>query len=135
MNILFVHSGNNHFFQISPFIQTQAESLMSLGHKIDFFPIKGKGIFGYYSNIRLLRKKVSQENYDIIHAHYVLSGWISLLSSKNTPVVQSSCKFAPHTHLTAIGTLQTCQRPSPHDRLRPVFGHLRSDVRFSCDFV
>ncbi len=86
MKILFVFSGNSIYFDISPFIQAQAESLRKLGHTIDYYPIKGKGIKGYISNIPQLKHYVKKCNYDIIHPHYSFCGVISSLSIKKRVV-------------------------------------------------
>jgi len=88
MKILFVFSGNSLYFDISPFIQAQAESLRKLGHTIDYYPIKGKGIGGYISNIPQLKQYVKKGNYDIIHSHYSFCGVVSTLATKK-PVVCS----------------------------------------------
>lgn len=86
MKILFVFSGNSLYFDISPFIQAQAESLRKLGHTIDYYPIKGKGIEGYISNIPQLKHYVKKGNYDIIHSHYSFCGVVSSLSIKKRVV-------------------------------------------------
>ena len=86
MNILFVCSGNSPKFDISPFINAQAESLRKLGHTIDYYLIKGKGIGGYISNIPKLKSFINKGNYDIIHAHYSFCGVVSSLSTKKRVV-------------------------------------------------
>lgn len=55
MRILIIASGNS--LQLSPFVKEQAESLIKQGLSIDFFLIKGKGLFGYLKNYFLLMKK------------------------------------------------------------------------------
>jgi len=86
MKVLFVFSGNSLYFDISPFINAQAESLRKLGHTIDYYPIKGKGIGGYISNIPQLKHYVKKGNYDIIHSHYSFCGVVSSLSIKKRVV-------------------------------------------------
>jgi len=88
MKVLFVFSGNSTVFAISPIIQAQAESLRKFGHIIDYFPVKGKGIGGYISNIPNLYKCIKQGDYDLIHAHYSFCGVVSALATKK-PVVCS----------------------------------------------
>jgi teichuronic acid biosynthesis glycosyltransferase TuaC len=88
MKVLFVFSGNSLFFDISPFINAQADSLRKLRNTIDYYPIKGKGIGGYISNIPQLKQYVKKGNYDIIHSHYSFCGVISTLATKK-PVVCS----------------------------------------------
>ena len=89
MRILFVSSGNSRHFEISPFIKAQGESLMRKGLEVDFFTIRGKGFKGYLSNIKRLRDTLHSKKYDIIHAHYSLTGWVVLLSGSRTPKVLS----------------------------------------------
>ncbi len=84
MRILFVCSGNHN--QLSPFIQEQADAVTKLGVVVDFYLIEGKGIFGYLSNYKLLRRKILEINPDIVHAHFGLSGFLSCLQ-RIKPVV------------------------------------------------
>ena len=77
MRILIIASGNS--LQLSPFVKEQAESLIKQGLSIDFFLIKGKGLFGYLKNYFLLIKKIRYEEYDLIHAHYGLSGLLATM--------------------------------------------------------
>ena len=77
MRILIIASGNSP--QLSPFVKEQAESLMEQGLSVDFFLIKGKGLFGYLRNYFLLIKKIKREEYDLIHAHYGLSGLLATM--------------------------------------------------------
>ena len=88
MRILFVCSGNSKIFIISPFIKSQAESLTKLGHTIDYYPVKGKGLWGYLSNITKLSKFIKQGDYDIVHSHYSFCGIVSALATEK-PVVCS----------------------------------------------
>lgn len=74
---------------ISSFIKVQAESLTSNGVDIEFFSINGKGIKGYVKSGLKLKKYLKDHHFDIIHAHYTLSGWAAVIGSGNTPVVLS----------------------------------------------
>ena len=89
MKVLFVSSGNSPEIGIAPFIKEQGESLIKMGIEIDFFTISGKGIKGYLRNIIPLRKKIRNERFEIIHAHYVLSGWVALLTFTRKPLIIS----------------------------------------------
>lgn len=89
MRVLFVCSGNSKYFRISPFTMAQGESLMERGVDVDFFPITGKGLKNYWKNISHLKKQIKQNQYDIIHAHYSLSGWVGVLARRKIPVVLS----------------------------------------------
>ena len=84
MRILIIASGNSS--QISPFVKEQAESLVKQGLSVDFFLIKGKGLFGYLKNYFLLLKKIRYEEYDLLHAHYGLSGLLATMQL-SIPVV------------------------------------------------
>ena len=78
MKVLIVASGNSP--NISPFVKEQADSLRNLGCHIDYFLIKGKGIWGYLKNYFLLIRILKKDRcYDIIHAHYGLSGLLATL--------------------------------------------------------
>jgi glycosyltransferase involved in cell wall biosynthesis len=80
MKVLFVSSGNNPYFEIAPFIRSQGESLKENGVDVSYFPLKGKGLYGYLKNVTVLRKHIKQYTYDLIHSHYSFSGWISALT-------------------------------------------------------
>ena len=77
MTILFVRSCNRGIDAIST---NQGQSLTNKGQDILYFDIIGKGMKGYLKNIILLRKFIKVHKPDIIHAHYSLSGIISLLT-------------------------------------------------------
>lgn len=88
-HVLFVVGGNSPYFDIAPFIKSQAESLEGQGVKVSFFRIKGKGSWNYFRNSRALRRYLKQEAVDLIHAHYTLSGWVAALSFSKKPIVLS----------------------------------------------
>jgi glycosyltransferase involved in cell wall biosynthesis len=89
MKVLFVCSGNDPKFEISPFIKSQGDSLLKSGIDVEYFQIRGKGLRGYYNNIKPLRKKINNNKYNIVHSHYSLSGWISLLTFTKVPKIIS----------------------------------------------
>jgi len=89
MKVLFVCSGNVTGFEIVPFIKEQGESLRKLGIDVEYFPIKGKGLLGYLKAGLVLRKFLKNKNYDLIHAHFTLSGYAAILGSRGIPVVLS----------------------------------------------
>lgn len=86
MKVLFVSSGNKSG-SINPIILNQGISLTKRGVSIEYYSIKGKGIFGYLKNVKALSKKMSDEKYDLIHAHYCLSGILSKISGAKPLVV------------------------------------------------
>ena len=81
MKVLFVGSGNKTNGEPSILIKNQAISLENKGFQIEYYLIQGKGIIGYLKNIPSLRNKIKRANYDVLHAHYSLSGFILSLSS------------------------------------------------------
>lgn len=89
LKVLFVSGGNSTAFAIAPFIKAQGQSLADSGQSISYFTIKGKGMLGYLKNAILLRKFLKNNAFDLIHAHYTLSGWTSLLAFPRIPVVLS----------------------------------------------
>ena len=86
MKILFVSSGNTKG-GISPIVKNQGNSLGTIGHDISFFTINGKGLKGYLSHIFILRKYLKKRSFDIIHAHYSLSGITASLAGTKPLVV------------------------------------------------
>lgn len=89
MKVLFVSSGNNKSFDIVPFIKEQGESLKKQGIDVSYFPIVGKGLAGYIKAGFKLRKYLNNNKYDLIHAHFILSGWAAIIGSGRIPVVLS----------------------------------------------
>jgi teichuronic acid biosynthesis glycosyltransferase TuaC len=92
MKVLIVCSGNfpdpeKNFTNRQPFIYDQMAAI-SRDHDVEFdvYLVKGKGLSGYLANIRKLRKAVKRRQYDLVHAHFSLSGFISLIVSR-IPVV------------------------------------------------
>lgn len=85
MRILIVASNNRHK-TFAPFIVEQADSLVALGCEVVYFGICGKGIKGYYSNLKLLKAKIKEFKPDVIHAHYGLSGLLANMQ-RSIPVV------------------------------------------------
>lgn len=84
MKVLIVCSGNKNY--IKSFIKDQVESIIKFGIVIDYYLIKGKGVFGYLKNIFPLKRKIKEFNPVIIHAHYGLSGLLANLQRK-IPVI------------------------------------------------
>jgi len=89
MNVLFVCSGNSKQSEITSFIKSQADSLIEKGVQVDFYIIKGRGLVNYVKSIFYLKKNLRQNSYNIIHAHYSLSGWVAVLAYPKIPIVLS----------------------------------------------
>lgn len=91
MKVLIICSGNSEEIPYSfenhhPFIYEQRESLIKKGIEVDVFLIKGHGLIGYLKNLFLLRKKINRNRYDLIHAHFGLSGMLAVMQ-RICPVV------------------------------------------------
>ncbi len=84
MKILIVASFNKHRF--APFIIEQVEALEKMGQTVHFFGIQGHGIWGYVRNYKGLKRIIQDYKPDVIHAHYGLSGLLSVLQ-RRVPVV------------------------------------------------
>lgn len=89
MNVLFVCSGNSEYYEISSFIKSQADALIEKGIQVEFFVIKGKGVVNYGRNVFYLKNILRRNRYQIIHAHYSLSGWVAVLAIPGIPIVLS----------------------------------------------
>lgn len=84
MRILFVSSGNRG---ISPIVSNQGVSLIYQGVIVKYFPIIGKGLLGYLSNIIKLRKFLQEEKFDVVHAHYSLTAFVVSMANAKPLVV------------------------------------------------
>jgi glycosyltransferase involved in cell wall biosynthesis len=86
LKILFIRSGNNG---IDPISTNQGNSLIQAGVEIIYFDIVGKGVLGYFSNIRKLKQTIKKHKPEILHAHYSLSGTLCSLTFPDVPIVVS----------------------------------------------
>ncbi len=84
MKVLFVSSGRKG--SVSPLIKNQGDSLNDEGIEIHYFLIK-PGIKNYLSSIFQIRNIFKNNNFDLIHAHYSLSGFAASLGGKYPVVV------------------------------------------------
>jgi len=84
MKILVVCSKNSG--KVAPFILEQGESLLRLGVEVDYYPIVGKGLLGYWKSRKSFLQKIKTFQPCIIHAHYGLSGLLANTQSR-IPVV------------------------------------------------
>jgi teichuronic acid biosynthesis glycosyltransferase TuaC len=88
VKVLFVSSGTKGE-QPGPIVVAQGESIGKLGIDIHYFAINRKGIKGYLNECIRLYKYLRRNNFDIIHAHYTLSGWVAFLARPKVPIVLS----------------------------------------------
>jgi teichuronic acid biosynthesis glycosyltransferase TuaC len=103
MKVLFIASGNSENFGISPIIINQGESLKKEGVDIHYFAIKGRGYSGYIKNIFPLRKFIKSNHFDVVHAHYGMSGWVTFLTFTGIPLVVSFMGSDAYGDVTASG--------------------------------
>jgi len=86
MKVLFVCSGN-HKGDVTIIVKNQAESLKNIGIEIEYFTIKGNGTCGYLKNALDLKRFLTKNKYDIVHAHYSMSGFVAGLSGAKPLIV------------------------------------------------
>jgi glycosyltransferase involved in cell wall biosynthesis len=79
LKVLFVASGNSKN-GISPIVKNQGISLEKQNINVDYYPIVGKGFRGYLKNVLPLKRYIKNNQYDLIHAHYSLSGFVAALA-------------------------------------------------------
>ena len=71
-----------------PFVKAQIESMRRAGAYVDIFNVKGpQSKWNYLRAIARVRRKLKNKSYDIVHGHYVYSGWIAALQKKAPAVV------------------------------------------------
>ena len=90
MNILYIVNAladkNNPAKE--PFVKAQIDSVRRAGVNVSIYNINGnESKFNYIKAIFNIRKLLKTEQIDIIHGHYVYSGWIAALQSKTISVV------------------------------------------------
>ncbi|WP_020601240.1 glycosyltransferase [Spirosoma panaciterrae] len=89
MKVLFVSSGNKKD-GISPIILNQGEAIRREGVDIDYFTVAGKGWWGYISHWLPLINVLRHNQYDLIHAHYSLCGFLATLAAPTgIPIIVS----------------------------------------------
>ena len=86
MKVFFVSSGNSKW-GITPIVKAQGESLSKQGVELEFFPIQGKGVWGYLRNLPSLNRRLSEYKPDLVHAHYSLSAIVASLVCRAPMVV------------------------------------------------
>jgi glycosyltransferase involved in cell wall biosynthesis len=102
---LIVSSGNAG--QVSPFVQEQVESVKKLGIEFEYYNVLGRGFSGYLKNVKTLKSKIRSYQPDIIHAHYGLSGLLSLLTKGRKPLITTF-------HGNDINTLHPLNNSKPN---------------------
>lgn len=72
---------------IAPFRKEQGDALSKIGVKVEYFNIEGHGIIAYITSLRRLFSLINCRHFDIIHAHYGLSGLLSVIQNKVKVVI------------------------------------------------
>lgn len=88
LKVLFV-SCSGTIFKLIPFVKSQYDSLEPYVEKIDHYRIKGSGLKAYRLAYKELKKKLKDEAFDIIHAHWSYSGLLCSFIKKNEKLVVS----------------------------------------------
>ena len=88
MKVLFVSSASISG-KVSPVVNAQGNSLINKGINLDYFSISNGGIRGYLKAIKILRRHLNANKYNIIHAHYGLSAIVALLAKKKQRLIVS----------------------------------------------
>ena len=70
----------------APFIVEQVNALQKQGVDFEFFPVTKRGLAGYLSQVRGLKRAIKVYHPDLIHAHYGLCGLLANLQ-RRVPVV------------------------------------------------
>jgi teichuronic acid biosynthesis glycosyltransferase TuaC len=86
MKVLFICSGNK-LGRPNNIVFNQADSLRKEGIDVSFYTIIGKGFWGYFKHIFLLRRLLKTNAYDLLHAHYSFSAFTAALTRKRPLIV------------------------------------------------
>lgn len=80
MRILFVSRIKPGFeSNLSPIVKSQGDSLIRLGHDVEYF-IVGKGLAGYLKLLIGLKNHLKKGSYDVIHSHYSFTSMVTSLA-------------------------------------------------------
>lgn len=83
MRVLIVCRYKENFANhIMPFVTEQGDAIAREGITVDYFIIKGNGLWAYFNNLSTLKQKIREFSPDVIHAHYGLSGITPMLQSR-----------------------------------------------------
>lgn len=89
MKVLFVASGNNNEGNVDNLTTAQGISLIKAGLGLDYFPVIGRGLIGYWKAAMHLRGFLKVKKYDIVHAHFGWCGIVALIARRKEKVVVS----------------------------------------------
>src|SRR5947209_8595820 len=60
------------------FVSDQVRALSAIGVEVEVFAFVPRGVASYGRAAARLRKRHRRSRFDVVHAHYGLSGWVSL---------------------------------------------------------
>tara|TARA_B100001287_G_scaffold276486_2_gene287523 strand:- start:3891 stop:4814 length:924 start_codon:yes stop_codon:yes gene_type:complete len=93
MRVLFVCSGNKSKNKPGVVVHNQAESIKNKGIELEYYLINEKGFLGYLRAIKPLINKLKKNEFNAIHAHYSLSGYVAGLAGfftkQKSPIIVS----------------------------------------------
>lgn len=93
------------------FIRSQVDSLRKAGIEVDVLVIEGyRSRWEYLRAIRRMRQKLRETRYDVIHAHYGLSGLVARCQF-SIPIVVSFCGDDLYGHAGADGRRRLTSAP------------------------
>ena len=71
---------------VNPIIKNQGESLRRAGVELDYYALSGGGWKGYIKNIKPLREVIKKGGYDVVHAHYSWTAYITGIAMRGMKV-------------------------------------------------
>ena len=117
MKVLIVCSGNATNFEFQKhqaFIYDQVEAIKRVNKNIlfDYFFIDQKGVSGYLSCLKALKKKIKEGDFNLIHAHFASSALLANLQ-REIPVITtfhgSDINLKAHRWLSALVAIMSKQ--------------------------
>lgn len=88
LKVLFISSGTR-LGNPSPIIKAQGVVIEAKLIHLKYFLVRKRGFFGYLNEANRLRRFLKGKDFDIIHAHYGLSGLVALLGRRKQKLVVS----------------------------------------------
>ena len=71
-----------------PFVKSQIDSVHRPGVQVDVLNVRGpQSKWNYLRAIKIVHHKLGSRIYDVVHGHYVYSGWIAALQNKVPSIV------------------------------------------------
>lgn len=75
------------------FVKSQNDSLEKAGAAVEVFVLHGRGVGKYLGGVRGLRKRLRKGDFDVVHAHYGLTGAVAVAAGAHrvAPLAISFC--------------------------------------------